>query len=253
MRGVSANPKTFLLILYVFMFFMLFMEVPKNEYTLPKIIVLSGIFVGGLALLLGWQFIIPNLFKSWRLGSCTVRNSKYIICERKTGSELVGKAALLLIPQQPLADVPKEAREGLLQTLQGILAGSQFETTVAYITVRDRYHQNIIRWLEDRRNRLLTFSFSGKETPATRETLKRIERELNILKQVPVILEGFYVAIVTDYGPDEYTLMQKLEADLRALSARLSSAGLLTKELTGERLRAIMDYMTYGGVAQISL
>lgn len=249
----TMSPKLLLLVIYAFIFIMFISQVPINEYTLPKVVAAIALFVVGLALILGWHFIIPSIIRKWRLGNCVVHQKKYIICQRTGGgAEVVGYVLVKVVPEQPVADMDKERRESFLQTMQGLLAGTQFEAGVCYIGMRDRYHRNIIQRLQEQKSRRLMF-MGRQPSPAARDYLERIDRELRILQQVPVILEGFYILIIRDYAMTEDELIQKLEADARALASKLEGLGTTTEVLEGEQLRAIADFIWFGSIGQTTV
>ena len=247
-----------MLLLFLYLFFIImvvaqvFGQMPINEATVPYVVLLIFLFIFGLALILGWDYIIPLVVRNYRLGQCTVEDRKYIICRYKNSPELTGYVAIKVIPTQPIGDMPKDRRDSYLQSIQGLLAGGQFETIVAYIGMKDRYHENIIERLKRERQRLLTFSH--KETLMVRENLNRINTELKILEQVPVILEGYYIALAREYDTYPEDLKRKLEADARALEAMLSGKiGAKAKVLTGEELRNVINYLLFGSVVQTSM
>jgi len=252
---MRISPKLLLLILYVFLFILLFSQIfsqlPLNEITIPYVVLILVLFLVGLALILGWDYIIPLIFRSYRLGECKVEDKKYIICRYKNSPEVTGYVMLKIVPSMPIADMPKERRESMLQSIQGLLKGAQYEAVVAYVAMRDRYHENIIKRLEAEKQRLL--AIARKETLSIRETIKRIDTELQILRQVPVILEGFYIALIREYGtsPDEVKI--NLEADSRALSAKLEGLSAEVKIVEGEELRELANYLLFGSVVQLSL
>lgn len=253
---MRVSPKLLLAVLYLFFVIMLAEDVlaqmPINEATEPYIVLAVALIVFGLALILAWDYIIPMIFRNYRLGECKVVDQKYIICRYKTGAELVGYAGVKVVPTQPIGDMPKERRDSYLQAIQGLLAGAQFEVVVAYVGMKDRYRETIIERLKSQKQRLL--SLATKPTPAVSDTLNRIDAELKVLEQVPMILEGFYVAFARDYGMDEYELLQKLEGDLRVLVGMLSGRiGAKAMELKGEELREIVSYLMFGSVVQMSL
>jgi hypothetical protein len=244
------NPRMIALVFYVFLMIMLFSQLPINEYTLGTVVIILTLLVLGLVFILGSHYIIPYIKRSWRMGSCQVKNKKYLICETGTSSEKVGYAFIKVVPEQPVADMDKERRESFLQTVQGILSGTQFEAMLAYITVKDRYGENIKKRLEREKEKLTMFAH--RETLRTRDLLERIRKELELLRQVPVLLEGFYIAVVRDYDYDDYSLVQKLEADSRALMSRLSGIGVTAQEMKGEELWVILKFMQFGSVTQIT-
>ena len=243
------NPKNLAILLYIFMGLMIFPQIPRNEYTLPYIIVFFTLYLAGLILLSFGHYIIPSIRKNWRMGSCRVYDKKYVICSTSV-AEKVGYSFIKLVPEQPIADMDKERKESFLLTLQGVLSGSTFEGMVAYIMVRDRYGDNIKKRLEQERRKLHTFAF--RETMSTRDLSERIRRELELLRQVPTILEGFYIAVVRDYSVDELELIRKLEADTRSLMSRLSGIGLHASQMWGEELWIILKFMLMGSLTQLS-
>lgn len=249
---MRISPRIILLVLYIFLFIFLFSNVltgvPINEHTLPYIAVIALVFLCGLALLLAWDYIIPTLIRSYKLGECKVEDKKYLICRYKTTPELIGYIVVKVIPTQPIADMDRERRLSYLDAIQGLLSGSHYEVIVAYVGVKDRYQETIRERLLARKQRLLTFSF--RETPAMREELASIDRELRIIEQVPVILEGFYIAMAREYATDEDELKRKLEADGRALVSMLSKMGVKAVIIEGEELRSILSYMLFGSVVQ---
>ena len=249
---MRISPKFLLLILYVFLFILLFSQVfsqvPINEVTLPYVVLILILFVAGLFLILAWDYIIPKIFRNYRLGECDVKHEKYLICRYRNAPELVGYVMLKVVPAMPIADMPKERRESMLQAIQGLLKAAQYEVALIYMAMRDRYHENIIKRLEAEKQRLMTFAF--KETLSIRETLKRIDTELQILRQVPVILEGFYLALVREYGTDEDELIIRLEADSRALAAKLEGLSAEVRVVTGEELKQLVKYLLFGSVPQ---
>jgi len=244
------NPRLLAIVFYVFLMVMIAAQLPINEYTLGMVAVILAVLVAGLGLLLGAHYIIPYVKRNWRMGACTVRNMKYLVCETGTAGEKVGYVYIKVVPEQPVSDMDKERREAFLQTVLGLLSGTQFEAMVAFIVVKDRYGDNIRKRLEELKNRLHFFTF--RETARTRDMLERINRELTLLRQVPVILEGFYVAGVRDYAHDDYTLIQKLEADARALMSRLSGIGVAAQEIRGEEIWIVMKFMQFGSVTQVT-
>jgi len=244
------NPRLLAIVLYVFLMVMIASQLPINEYTLGMVAAVLAVLVAGLGLLLGAHYIIPYVKRNWRMGECHVRNMKYLICEAGTAGEKVGYVYIKVVPEQPVSDMEKERREAFLQTVLGLLSGTQFEAAVMFIVVKDRYGDNIRKRLEEMKSRLLLFSF--RESARTRDILEMINRALALLRQVPVILEGFYVAVVRDYDHDEHTLIQKLEADSRALMSRLSGMGVSAQEIKGEELWVVMRFMQFGSVAQVT-
>ncbi len=247
---VSMNPRTLATLLYVFLMLMVISQLPINEYTMPMVALIVALLVVGLLVILGWHYIIPYLKRNWRMGACTVYNRKYLICETGNSPEKVGYAFIKVVPEQTVSDMDKERRESFLQTLLGLLSGTQFEAMIAYITVKDRYGENIKKRLEREKEKLMVFSF--KESMRARDMLERIRKELELLRHVPVILEGFYIAVVRDYATDEATLIQKLDADSRALISRLSGIGVTAQEMKGEELWVILRFMQFGSVSQLT-
>ena len=225
-------------------------QIPINQYTLPTVAIIFALLIIGLIFILGSSYIIPYIKQNWRMGSCQVMKRKYLICETSSSSEKVGYAFIKVVPEQPVSDMDKERRESFIQTVMGILAGTQFESMIAYVTVKDRYADNIKKRLEREKSKLTLFA--QRETIGTRDMLERIRKELDLLRQVPVILEGFYIAVVRDYGYDDYEIIQKLEADSRALMSRLSGIGVNGKEMWGEELSLILKFMQFGSITQVT-
>lgn len=253
---MRASPKLILLLLYIFFFIMLVSQVlaqlPITEATAPWIALIVALFVIGLAVILGWDYIIPLLVRSYRLGECKVEDTKYLICRYKSSPEFMGYVGFKVIPTHPIADMPKERRDSYLQSVQGLLAGAQFETVVAYIGMKDRFRETILDRLKRERQRLLSMSF--RESPMLRENINRLNTEIRILEQVPIILEGFYIALARDYHNDKEELKRKLEADGIALHAMLSGRlGVKVDQLKGEELRSILSYLLFGSVVQVSV
>jgi len=252
---MRISPKILVLLLYIFLFLLVFSQVfaqiPINEITLPYVVLTTLLLVVGLVFILGWDYIVPMIIRSFRLGECYVREKKYIVCRYRGTAEYTGYAVLKIVPSMPIADMPKERRESMLQAIQGLLRGAQYEVIVSYIGMRDRYHDNIIKRLEAEKQRLMAFTF--KETPSVRETMRRIDTELQILRQVPMILEGFYIAMVREYGNDENDVITKLEADSRALATTLESLSAEVKIIEGEELKNIVSYLLFGSVVQLSI
>lgn len=253
---MKFTPKMILLLLYLFFVTMFSSQIlgsiSVNEITLPYVVLILFLFIVGLALILGWDYIIPLIIRNYRLGDCKVSDRKYLICRYRNSPELTGHVFIKVIPTQPIGDMQKERRDSYLQTIQGLLAGGQFEVMVAYIGMKDRYHETIIDRLKSEKQRLLTFS--RKESLMVRENLERINTELKILEQVPVILEGFYIAVAREYDVDEEELKRKLEADSRALQAMLSGKiGAKAQVIKDEELRNIVNYMLFGSVVQVSM
>jgi len=244
------NPRLLALVFYVFLMVMIATQLPINEYTLPMVAVVLAILVAGLGLLLGAHYIIPYVIRNWRMGSCKVVNMKYLVCETGTAGEKVGYVFIKVIPEQSISDMDKERRESFLQTVQGILSGTQFEAMIGYMTVKDRYGENIKKRLEAEKERLYLFAF--RDTLRTRDMAEMINRALTLLNQVPVILEGFYIAAVRDYAHDEYALIQKLEADSRALMSRLAGIGVSAQEMKGEELWIVLRFLLFGSLTQIT-
>jgi len=244
------NPRNLALALYTFIGVMLFSNFPYNEYTIGKITLMMVVYVAGLVFLLGSHIILPSIKRTWKLGGCTVYKSRYVVCEKPGSAEKVGWAFVKVVPEQPIADMEKERREVFLQTTQGLLAGTQFEAMACYFTVRDRYGENIKRRLEREKNKLTTFAPSG--TLKTRDMLERIQKEMDLLRTVPVILEGFYIAGVRDYGYTDSEIVRKLEADVRALAARLAGIGVHAEVVKGNDLRYILDFLPFGSLVQIT-
>jgi len=253
---VRLSPKVTVLLLYVFVFLLLFSQifsqVPINEVTMPNIVLLTLIFVVGLVFVLGWDYIIPKLVPSFKIGECHVKDGKYIICRYRGSAELIGYTMLKVVPMTPIADMDKERRESMLQTIQGMLRGAQYEVVVAFVGMKDRYHENIIKRLEDEKQRHLMFA-GGRETPMTRDIINRIDTELRILRQVPFILEGFYIALVREYDTDEYRLVSKLENDARGLMSTLEAFSAETRQVSGEELKNLASYLLFGSVVQMTM
>lgn len=252
---MRLSPRTLLLVLYLFLFILLFSQIlgqlPVNEVTIPYIVLLVVLFLVGLLLILAWDYIIPLLLRSYRLGECKVEDKKYIICRYKNSPELTGYVMLKVVPSMPIADMPKERRESMLQTIQGLLKGAQYELVAAYVAMKDRYHENIIKRLEEERQKLLVFA--QRESLGVREMLRRIDTELQILRQVPVILEGFYIALVRAYATDEDELKILLEANSRALMSKLEGLSAEVRIVEGEELRELASYLLFGSVVQLSI
>lgn len=250
---MRLSVKALLLVFYMLFAILLFAQVvaalPITETTAPYIVALVGLVIAGLTLILAWDYLIPAVFRGYRLGECKVADKKYLICRYKTSPELTGYVVVKFVPTQPIADMDRERRMSYLDSIQGLLAGAHFEVIVAYIGMRDRYQNTIREALMKRKQRILALSF--RETPSIREELSQIERELRIIDQVPVILEGFYVAMAREYSVDEEDLKRKLEADARALAALLSRLGGKAIVLQGEELRNIVNYLLFGSVVQI--
>jgi len=249
------SPKMLLLLMYIFLFIVVFSQVfgqvPINELTMPYVVLTVVLLLVGILFILGWDYIIPMIFRSFKLGECVVREKKYIICRYRGSAEITGYTVMKIVPTMPIADMPKERREAMLQAIQGLLRGAQYEVVVAFVGMKDRYHDNIIKRLEDEKKRLTAFAF--RETMSLRETLRRIDTELQILRQVPMILEGFYIAMVREYGTSEDEVIAKLEADSRALAATLESLSAEVKILEGEELKNIVSYLLFGSVVQLSI
>jgi len=252
---VRFSPRMLLLLLYIFLFIVVFSQVfgqvPINELTLPYVLLTVVLMVIGLVFILGWDYIIPMIFRSFKLGECYVKEKKYILCRYRGSPEITGYVVMKVVPMMPIADMQEKRREAMLQAIQGLLRGAQYEVIVAFVGMKDRYHDNIINRLRDEKKRLEAFAL--RETVSMRETMRRIETELRILQQVPFILEGFYIAMVREYGTDEYEVMSKLEADARALSTTLESLSAEVKILEGEELKNIVSYLLFGSVVQLSI
>lgn len=251
---MRLSPKILLLVLYLFMFMFLFSQVftqmPLNEQTIPYVVLLVTLCIVGIVILLAWDYIIPLLIRSFRLGDCKVEDKKYLICRYKNSPEVTGYITIKVIPTQPIADMDRERRMSYLDSIQGLLAGAHYEVIVAYVGMKDRYQETIRDRLMKRKQRLM--SMTVRETPAVKEELAAIDRELRILDQVPIILEGFYIAMAREYGYDEEELKRKLEADGRALVSMLSKLGAKAVIIQGEELRNILSYMLFGSVVQVS-
>lgn len=243
------NVRHIILFVYLVMGITLFQGIPRNEYTLPYIVLLMIGYLFGLVLVLGYHYIIPTIKKSWRLGECTVYQKKYVICRKTGATEYTGYVFLKLIPEQPIGDMPKERRESLLQSTQGILAGIHHELMVAYVAVKDRYGENIKKRLQAKRDELLHMPFQSR---AMKDMIERIDRELRILDQQPVILEGYYIAQIRIYGDNPYKMINELDTLARALSARLSGIGLHSKVIEGEELNIMLSMLLFGSVTQLS-
>lgn len=244
------NPRTVALVFYIFLMIMVLSEVPLNEYTMGVALLLVGLLILGLIFLLGYHYIIPSIKRDWRMGACMVYNKKYIVCDKPSSSEKVGYAFIKVVPEQPIADMDKDRRESFLQTVMGILSGTQFEAGVLFMNVKDRYGDNIKKRLESEKMKRQMFARS--DNMRTRDIIDRINRELELLRQVPVILEGFYIAIVRDYGYDDDAVIQKLEADSRALISRLSGIGVTASVIWGEELLNILNFCLFGSLTQLS-
>lgn len=251
---MRLSPKVLLLVLYIFMFMLLFSQLlgsmPLNEQTIPYIVALVVLCVVGIVFILAWDYIIPLIIRSYRLGDCKVEDKKYLVCRYKNSPELTGYVTVKVIPTQPIADMDRERRMSYLDSIQGLLAGAHYEVIVAYIGMKDRYQETIRDKLLRRKQRLVSLAF--RETPALRDELMAIDRELKVLDQVPIILEGFYIAMAREYAYDEDELKRKLEADGRALVSMLSKLGAKATIIQGEELRNILLYLLFGSVVQIS-
>ena len=252
---MRLSPRTLLLLLYTFLFIMafsqVFSQVPVTRETLPYVLGFLTLFITGLALILGWDYIIPRLFRSFCMFGMRVVEGKYIVCRYRGSPELVGYVMLKVVPSMPIADMPKERRESLLHVVQGLLAGAQYEVILAYVGVRDRYHYNVVKRLEEEKQARLALAF--RETPAVREAIRQIDVELQILRQVPVILEGFYIALVRDYAMDEEELKLKLDADARSISSKRAGMSVEARVVEGEELRSIASYFFCGSLPQATL
>ena len=244
------NTKTVALIFYIFLMIMIFSEVPINEYTMYATILLLAILILGLIFLLGYHYIIPSIKRDWKMGACHVYSKKYLVCEMPGTSEKVGQAFIKVVPEQPISDMDKDRRESFLQTVMGIVSGTQFESGILFMTVKDRYGENIKKRLESEKQKRQMFARS--DNMRTRDIIERINRELELLRQVPVILEGFYIAFVRDYGYDDDEIIRKLDADSRGLISRLSGIGVTASVIWGEELRNILNFLLFGSLTQIS-
>jgi len=249
---MQISPRTLMGLFWLVAYFMLLTSIPINEYTLPQVILLTLLFVVGLVIIFAWHYIIPFIIKTWRIGECTVERSKYVICKRRGSTEYTGYVFLKVIPEQPIAVMQEERRKSFLQSIQGVLSGIQFEAGVLFMAMRDVYKQKITERLRREREKLRALAgIGGGRTPfSIEDAIKRIDQELNILEQVPAILEGFYIAIVRDYSPYKEDLIKKLEADARGLASRLTGLGMIAEELKGEELNRILDFLLFGHVAQ---
>lgn len=245
------NVKYLVLMMYLLIMIMVLSSVLTNvnPYTMPLVVATVALLTLGLLMIVAGHYIVPAIKRKWYLGNCAVYKSRYIICETKA-PEKVGYAFLKVIPEQPVADMDKERRESFLQTMLGVLSGTQFEAIVAYFTVKDRYGENIKKRLEhEKRMRLM---FARKESMSTREEIERINKELRLLESLPTILEGFFIAGVRDYGYDDYEIIRKLETDARALASRLAGVGVEAKVMTGEELRNVLSFMLFGNLTQLT-
>lgn len=251
---MRLSPKILLLVLYLFMFMFLFSQtlsqMPLNEATIPYVVLLVALCVVGIVFILGWDYLIPLIIRSYRLGDCKVEDKKYLLCRYKNSPEITGYIAVKVIPTQPIADMDKERRMSYLDSIQGLLAGAHYEVIVTYIGMKNRYQETIRDRLMRRKQRLVSLAI--RESPAIKEELAAIDRELRVLDQVPIILEGFYIAMAREYSTDEDDLKRKLEADGRALVAMLSKLGAKAVVLQGEELRNIISYLLFGSVVQVS-
>jgi len=245
------NVRIVVLLMYLLVMLMVLSPLVSNlnPYTLPQVVAVLALLITGLLLVTSGHYIIPLIKRKWYLGSCTVYKSRYIVCETKA-PEKVGYAFLKVVPEQPIADMDKDRRESFLQTMLGLLSGTQFEAIIAYMTIKDRYGDNIKKRLEQELK--LKLMFARRETPYMREEINRLNRELKLLDQLPTIFEGIFIAGVRDYGFDDYEVLAKLEADVRALASRLSGIGVSAKPLTGEELRNVLSMMLFGSLTQIS-
>jgi len=223
-------------------------QVAINEVTLPYVVIIVIVFVLGLFLILGWDYIIPLIIPSFKLGECKVVDRKYIICEATGSPEKVGYMVLKIVPTQPIADMQKERRESILQTIQGLLKASDYEVMVVYNAVRDRYRENVLKRLERKKRWLLMFS--TRETPAIRDLRERIESEKKLLEQQPMILEGFYLAMVRYYDRNTNALKVKLNEYAKALSAKLETLSSEVQILQGQALKDILEWFVFGNVKQ---
>lgn len=250
-----SSPRFLLTVLYlllmIFVFSDVFTSTPLNGTTAPLIIGLVVLLVFGLTLLLGWDYIIPLIFRNFSLGECKVVETKYLVCSPRTGGQYVGYVMAKIIPQAAIADMDKDRKMSYLDTIQGLLAGMNFEVIVAYVGVHDMYRETILDRLNRERNRLLGFML--KETPASRTKLESIEREIRVLQQQPVILEGFYIAMARQYGNDVDELIINLKGAEKTLLSVLDRLGVQTKIVWGEELKSIVEYMLFGNVFQIMM
>ena len=106
---------------------------------------------------------------------------------------------------------------------------------------------------ERRMQRMQTIaSMTRGESLAVRDTLERIRTELRILQQTPVILEGFYIAGVREYGDSVEEVVQKVESSLRSLQGSLSAMGVRAEVLKGQELMDVVEYLLFGRVVQLS-
>lgn len=247
--------KTLITILYLFFMLLVASQtlaaVPVNERTLPTLTILFSVLVAGLALVLGWDYIIPMVVRNYKLGECRVIDERYIVCRyRRVKFEWVGYGFVKVIPVQSIADMDRDARLTYMQSLQGLLAGSQYEPIVCWIGMRDRYRETVVEKLRRRMNMLM--ALSRRETLAVRDAIERIRTELRILQQTAVILEGFYIAGVREYGDSVEEVVQRVESSLRSLQGTLSAMGVKAEVIKGQELMDIVEYMLFGSVVQLS-
>lgn len=247
-----SSPRFLLALLYLFPMIYIstdvFSSMPVTAATIPYVVLFVLAMAMGLVVILGWDYIIPMVVRNFKIGDCKVVDNKYLVCLPRTGGQYVGYVVTKVVPQQVIADMDKDRRMSYLDSIQGLLAGSTYETIIAYVGVKDRFHETVLDRLKRSYNRSLGLTL--KETPATRDRLETLRTEIKLLEQQRIILEGFYIAMARVYGSSEDEVTAQLEAITPSLISTLERLGAKVSVLKGEELRDVLMYMIFGNVFQ---
>jgi len=222
---------------------------PWNEYT-AKWGALAAVVAGAtLILAMYGHYIVPAIVKNYKVGNCKVVDGQYLICSHKYGG-LVGYAWAKVIPTHPISDMDKEQRQAFLQIVMGLLAGTQFELSACFEAIKDRYGEDIIKRIE---NKLSFWTMIGGKNPpmSIRRRVDRHEKELEMLKSQPMILEGIYTVMAVEYGNDEYEIIRKLKNDIDALAGRFAGVGAKVVPIKGSDLFYLHRFLVIRGLAQM--
>ena len=224
-------------------------NIPINEATLPLLAIITLALLAGLILVLLWHILIAYL-PWYRLGAAKVVKGRFILKRRGTAG-YVGYAALKVVPARSVAKMNEKERVALLSSLAGLLSGTEYEAAIAYVSVKDVYHTNVINELQKKLDRIMTgtvFKGRGQEALA-----KRLVEEIEFLSRLPHLTRGFYYVIVRAYGSNEDDVIAKLNHAVENVKLRFQGTGMEVVELRGEQLRDVAEMVLFGHIVELVL
>lgn len=243
-------------LIYLLLGVSIFQSLPKNEYTIWWYSLTVAVYVFGLILLLWGHYIMPKIIRSWNFCGCKVVREKYIVCrDTMRPGEVRIHALLKVIPTQSVAKMDKEAKDSVLKEFVGILQSSATANTgLCYFSIKSSYNQDIRDRIEAKKRRKSLFARSW----SVRKEIEDLDREIDLYNQMPTILSGFYIGIVSMTGsttasgaPDPDSL-KMVDQSVKLFETALSRAGLTAKWITGEELNNIARYIYLGDIHERS-